>query len=289
MKPFEYRAPRSLDEVVELLGARREQARVLAGGTDVYPRMEQGVMRPELLVDLKRVQGLASVAVDDGQGARIGALALMAELVDSRELRARYPALIEGARWVGSLQIRNRATLGGNLCNASPAADTAIPVLALGALLRTRGPRGERTIPVDSFFQGPGRAALEPDEVLTEVILPALPPRSGQAFERLTRTAMDIAVVSCSAVVSLDPRGRCLGARLALGAVAPVPLRATAAEQLLQGERLTPAAIRAAAAQARAEARPITDVRASAEYRREMVEVLARRVLQAAADQVEQG
>jgi len=196
--------------------------------------------------------------------------------------RRRLVALALGAGWVGGPQMRNRGTVGGNLCNASPAADTAAPLLVLGARVRLAGAGGERTLALEEFFVGPGKTVLAPGEVLAEILVPPPPPRSGGDYQRRTRTAMDIAVVGVAAAVVLDGGTACRDARLALASVAPTPLRAAAAEAVLRGKDLAPERIAEAARAAAGEARPIDDVRATATYRRAMVEVLTRRALTAA-------
>jgi carbon-monoxide dehydrogenase medium subunit len=279
MKPFEYVAPASLREALEVLERYGGKARPLAGGTDLFLRMERGGWAPEVVVDLKGVPGLADIRYDAERGLGLGALALHADVAAHPVVREKYPALAQGAGWVGGPQMRNRGTVGGNLCNASPAADTAAPLLALDARVRLVGARGERTLPLEGFFTGPGQTVLAPGEILAEVLVPPAPARSGGDYQRRTRTAMDIALVGAAAVVALDGGSVCHDVRIALASVAPTPLRAKAAEAVLRGKGLTPEQMAAAARAAAAEARPIDDVRATAAYRRAMVEVLARRAL----------
>lgn len=276
MRPFNYLAPTRLDEALSLL---TPQAIPLAGGTDLFLRMERRQTQPDTVVDLKRIPGMDGVEAVDA-GVRIGALALMETLADSPLLSGPYDALAQSARVVGSIQTRNRATVGGNLANASPAADTATPLMALGATVEAAHAGGTREIPVNELFLGPGRTALRAGEMLTAVRVPALPARAGSAFQRCVRTAMDIAVVNCAAFVRLDADGTVVEARIALGAVGPTPLRAPAAENRLEGRRFDVAAAEEAAECAAEDARPIDDVRASADYRREMVRVLTRRAVE---------
>ncbi len=278
MRPFNYLAPTRLDEALSLL---TPQAVPLAGGTDLFLRMERRQTQPDTVVDLKRIPGMDGVeAVDDG--VHIGALALMETLAASPLISDPYDALAQSARVVGSIQTRNRATVGGNLANASPAADTATPLMALGATVEAADAGGTREIPVDELFVGPGRTALREGEILTAVRVPALPARAGSAFQRCVRTAMDIAVVNCAAFVRLDEDGVVAEARIALGAVGPTPLRAPAAENRLKGGRFDAAAAVEAAECAIEDASAIDDVRASADYRREMVRVLTRRAVESA-------
>ncbi|MDE0213087.1 MAG: FAD binding domain-containing protein, partial [Deltaproteobacteria bacterium] len=228
MRPFHYLAPRRLDEALSSLTPR---AIPLAGGTDLFLRMERRQTQPDTVVDLKRIPGMDGVEAVDGE-FRIGALALMETLATSPLISDPYGALAQSARVVGSIQTRNRATVGGNLANASPAADTATPLMALGATVESADAGGTREMPVDELFLGPGRTALREGEILIAVRLPALPARSGSAFQRCVRTAMDIAVVNCAAFVRLDGDDPdTVGeARIALGAVGPTPMRAASAE-----------------------------------------------------------
>ena len=276
MRPFNYLAPTRLDEALSLL---TPQAVPLAGGTDLFLRMERRQTQPDTVVDLKRIPGMDGVEAVDG-GIRIGALALMETLAASPLISDPYDALAQSARVVGSIQTRNRATVGGNLANASPAADTATPLMALGATVEAADAGGTREIPLDELFLGPGRTALREGELLTAVRVPALPARAGSGFQRCVRMAMDIAVVNCAAFVQLDEDGVVAEARIALGAVGPTPLRAPAAENRLEGRRFDPAAAEEAADCAAEDARAIDDVRASADYRKEMVRVLTRRAVE---------
>ncbi len=280
MRPFHYRAPRSLDEALALLTPR---AVPLAGGTDLFLKMERRQTQADTVVDLKRIPELDRIEAVDG-GVRIGALALMDSLGASSLIAGQYEALTRSARVVGSIQTRNRATLGGNLANASPAADTAPPLMALGASAEVADAGGTRQVPVDRLFLGPGRTALRDGELLTAILVPALPARAGSSFHRCVRTAMDIALVNCAAFIRLDEDhpDTVAEARIALGAVAPTPLRAASAETRLAGARLDEDVVEAAGECAASDARPIDDVRASADYRREMVRVLTRRAIRSA-------
>ena len=277
MRPFRYLAPRRLDEALSLL---TPAALPLAGGTDLFLKMERRQAQPDTVVDLKQIPDLDRIG-PAGDGARIGALAPMETLAGSPLIQKDYRALAEGARVVGSFQTRNRATVGGNLANASPAADTATPLMALGASVEAADVNRRREMPVEALFLGPGRTTLRDGEILTAVVLPALPARAGSAFQRCVRTAMDIALVNCAVFVRLDADDpdTVAEARIALGAVGPTPLRAASAEARLAGARLDDQAVTEAGECAADDARPIDDVRASADYRREMVRVLTRRAI----------
>jgi CO/xanthine dehydrogenase FAD-binding subunit len=283
VKEFEYLAPKSVQQALEWLNTYRGRARILAGGTDLYLRLRKGVFLPDYVIDLKRVPGLDSITSNRGGGVQIGPTTLQDDVARSSLIQQLYPALAEAALWVGAVQTRNRATVVGNLCNASPAADTAPALLSYGAQVKIASIQGERTIPLEEFFTGPGKTALQDNELVAEIILPAPQPHTGAAFFRRTRTAMDIAVVCGAAMLHLA-NGTCQNARIALGAVGPTPLRATRAEAALQGQTLTDQILEEASRIASEEARPIDDVRSTAEYRREMVRVLTRRGLRQAME-----
>ncbi|MBI5441376.1 MAG: xanthine dehydrogenase family protein subunit M [Deltaproteobacteria bacterium] len=279
LRSFDYDEPPSLAEASALLAASGGKARLLAGGTDLLEKMKSGAVAPEKLINLKRIEdarlrGLGEV--EDGL-LEIGALVTLQELIDSPLLRGRVPLLPEAAQTMASHQVRNLATVGGNLCNAAPSADLAPPLLALDAEALAWSPAGVRRVSLPEFFVGPGQTALRPEELLLSVRFPS-PPASFRAryVKHTLRNAMDIAAVGVAVAFHLE-RGLLRGVRIALGAVAPTPLRAAEAEALLEGRepdlrRLEEAARRAAQACA-----PVSDVRASAEYRREMVECWVRR------------
>lgn len=283
MKAFEYLEPTSLQQALEWLNTHRGRARILAGGTDLYLRLRKGVFVPDYVIDLKRVAGLDYVTPNRGGGIQLGPTALQDDVARSSLIQQLYPALAEAASWVGAVQTRNRATVVGNLCNASPAADTAPALLSYGAQMKLASAQGERTIPLEEFFVGPGRTALQDNELVAEIILPAPAPHTGAAFFRRTRTAMDIAVVCGAALLQLAD-GTCQNTRIGLGAVGPIPLRAVRAEAALRGQTLSEQVIEDASRIASEEARPIDDVRSSGEYRREMVRVLTHRGLRQALE-----
>jgi carbon-monoxide dehydrogenase medium subunit len=285
LRRFEYFAPNSIEEAVRFLHQHGEAARPLAGGTDLVVQMKEAATRfpyPAHIVNITRIPELRGIGFSGREGLRIGAGATMAEIAGHPAVRERYPALAEGAGVVGSWQTMNMATLGGNLCNAAPSADTAPPLLALEARAVIAGPTGRRTVAVEEFFAGPGRTVLAPDELLAEVRIPAPAAGTGSAYQRHTpRKQMDIAVVGVAAAHTLEG-GSVRRARIALGAVAPTPLRARGAEASLEGAPLTPEAISHAAGIAATECSPISDVRGSAEFRRHLVQVMTRRMLEAA-------
>ncbi|MBZ5726005.1 MAG: xanthine dehydrogenase family protein subunit M [Acidobacteriia bacterium] len=271
-----FHRPSSIREALRLLHAGGRRARIVAGGTDVVVRAD-----PEIrsLVDITRL-GLTYIKRSGGAWA-IGATTTMAQIEHSAALRALAGGiLVEAAKGCGSVQLRNMATLGGNLANASPAADTAAPLLVLDAQVVVAGERSRRTLALADFFLKPGETALG-KALLVEILIPA-PPRGARtawSFQKLGRTESDISVVNAAAGLQVDGKGVCKWCRIALGAVAPVPLRARAAEALVTGRKLDGSLVEQAAAEAAREASPITDIRATAEYRREMCRVLVKRAL----------
>lgn len=275
----QYLRPRSLTEAVRLLVETGPTARPIAGGTDLVVQMQAGRHWPDVLVDLALVPDLGEIQ-RMGDQLLVGAAVTHTALLGSPLVRTLCPVLAEIARQTGSIQIQNAGTVGGNLANASPAADLALGLLALRASVRLVGADGERDLPVEQFFLGPGRTALRPAELLASVAIPERWFGCRSGFLKVgRRRAHPIAVVGVAAAVLLDDLGRCEDVSVALGAVAPTPVRASNAEQILNGRVPEAALIAEAARAAAAESRPIDDLRASAEYRRDMVEVLTRRVL----------
>ncbi len=278
MKPFTHHSPATLTEALRLLAGHNGTARPLAGGTDLVLRMKAGLEQPQVVVNLKRIPDLRGIAPTADGGVRIGALTTLRDVQRSALLQERYPAVVQAASLLASVQIRSFATVGGNLCNASPAADMPPPLLVYDAQVRLVSLTGERTLPLADFFTGPGQTVLRPGELLREIVLP--PPRGPATYLKLTpRAYMDIAVVGVAACLAVRD-GVCEHVRIALGAVAPTPLRAVQAEAVLQGQPVTPTRIAQAAETAAGECSPIDDVRGSAWYRRRMVQVLTRRALE---------
>lgn len=275
--PFDYVRARSKEEAVELARKAGQKAKFLAGGTDLLVRIRDRQLRPEVLIDLKSVPGIEGIAYHEGEGLVVGAATPLNKVIRDEVVRSRYALLAEAAHTVGSLQIRNRASLGGNISNASPAADTAPALLVYESEVVTWGPSGSRVMPLAEFFRGPGATALEEGEFVYQIKLPALKERSFGVYLKLGRTnAVDLAMVSVAALALENGE-----ARLALGAVAPTPIRLKEAEAILRGRKDKEAVARAATAARRA-AMPISDIRASKEYRLEMTEVLAARAIERA-------
>lgn len=279
MRRFELILPDSVDECVKALAKGGPESKLLAGGTDLLPQLKNGLLKPARVIDLSGVARLRSIEAGNGKGIKIGSAVTARTLELDRAVRASYLSLAESGALVGSVQVRNLATLGGNICNAAPSADMAPPLLALDAEAVITGPKGERRVPIATFFTGVRRTVLAPDEILVELVLPNPGAHSGGNYLRHTpRRELDIAVVGVASQLTLA-NGVCTKARIALAAVAPVPLRATAAEQSLEGQAVTPDRIKRAADLAVEAARPINDQRGSADFRRHLVRVLTRRTL----------
>lgn len=282
MRAFEYQAPASLDEACRLL-VENEGAVPLAGGTDVLVFLRHGKIAPAAVVDLNRISGLDAIEMTEDT-VTIGALTSMTALTRSDAVQRLFPSLAIAAKSMGCWQVRNRATVGGNICNASPSADTAPPLLLHDAKAIAMGPDGRREIDFTAFLVGPGSTALAKGELLVAIQLPVPHPDMRSTYvRRQIRRSMDIPLVNV-AVGIREEEGAVAEARICLGAVAPIPYRATEAEALLLGGPLTAEHIVQAAAAAAASARPITDIRSSAAYRTEMVQVFVKRALQALAE-----
>jgi len=288
MPDLRYAAPESLDSAITLLAAANGRARVLAGGTDLIVQMNSDLVEPELLVDIKGIPEVRRVAAENGR-FRVGAAVTCMELIENAGFAKAWPGVIDGVNLIGSIQVRSRATLAGNLCNASPAADSVPPLIAAAAVVRTVGPNGVREVPVEKIAIGPGRTSLAPGEVVTSFLFPAPPPRSGTAYQRFTpRTEMDIAVVGVAVSLSLDDGGVCTAARVVLGAVAPTALLVQQAADALIGSKIDEVALDRLAAAAGAACRPIDDKRGTKEHRIKVAGVLARRVALQALDRARQ-
>lgn len=283
MRELDYATPTSISEAAGLL-AVNGGAVALAGGTDLLVARQAGMIDPELVVDLGRIPGLDTID-DEAGGVRLGSMITMTTLARSPRVRTSYPAVAESAGRMGCWQVRNLATLGGNLCNASPSAEMGPSLLVYDAVVVIQGQANEREVPLGSFFSGPGSTVLERGELVTAVRLPTPPAGLRSVYERRTiRRSMDIPLVNAAVALRLEG-GVVVDARVALGAVAPVPFRVSAAEDVLRGRRLDPETVREAAEAACCPARPITDVRATAEYRLAMVEVLVGRALTRLAEE----
>ena len=281
LRPFRYFEPGTISEAVGILAGEGAGAHPLAGGTDLLVRMKRGDLAPGALVNLKRIPGLGGIEREPGGGIRVGALAVISAIEHSPLVRTSYPVLAEAAGVLGSPSIRNLGTLGGNIGRASPASDMAPSLLILRARMLVEGPQGKREVEVREFFKGPGETVLSSGELITSFLLPDMAPGSGAVYERIgRREGMDCALVGVAALVTLSGKDHGVkDAGVALAAVAPVPLRAKRAEQVLLSGSLTEERMKEAARAAAAECFPISDMRASGSYRQEMVQVLTYRAL----------
>jgi carbon-monoxide dehydrogenase medium subunit len=279
----QFHSPASIDEALALLEAD-PGARLLAGGTDLVVQMRGGRIAPGAVIDLKRIAELSGVR-EEGAGFVIGAATPCTALLDHTGLAAAWPGVVEAANLIGSVQVRNRATIAGNLCNASPAADSVPALIAAGAVALVVGPNGRRELAVEAVPAGPGRTTLAPGELITAIRLPARPAHGGDAYQRLIpRTEMDIAVVGVGVALTLAVDGTCASARVAAGAVGPTALLVADAGAALVGRAFDEDALAAMAAAVRAACRPIDDKRGTADYRVAMAGVIARRVVLKARD-----
>jgi carbon-monoxide dehydrogenase medium subunit len=279
-----YEAPESIEGAVALLAAATGEARVLAGGTDLLVQMRADIIDPDLIVDIKKIAETRAVTEEKG-GWRVGAAVTGAELKEHPRLKRVWPGVIEAANLIGSTQVQGRATLGGNLCNGSPAADSVPALIAAGAIATLAGPQGRRDLPVEDVMLGPRKLALRKGEIVVSFFLPPRPPRSSDAYLRfIPRTEMDIAVVGAGVSLTLDSAGTVSAARVSLGAVAARVLLVQEAAQAIIGSRLDADAQRRLEAAARAACRPIDDKRGTVEFRTDVAAVLARRAALIALD-----
>jgi CO/xanthine dehydrogenase FAD-binding subunit len=280
---FDYLEPHTIDEALSMLSQYKGRAKVMAGGTDILPKLKgREIKAPEYIIALKGIPDLDYIKYDEVGGLSLGALVTIHAVETSPIVQERFGVLFQAVESMASAQVRNRGTIGGNLCNAVPSADTAPALLTLEASLKLTSQKGERIVNVEDFFTGPNETVLTGEEILQEIHVPNLPPHSKGRYLKLTpRRSMDLAVVGIAVVVTTED-GICNDIRIALGAVAPTPIRARRAENMIRGQKLSDEVIERAARIAAEECHPISDHRASAEYRCNMVEVLTRRAIQQA-------
>jgi carbon-monoxide dehydrogenase medium subunit len=276
MRRFDYLRPKSLKEALQqkktIAGAK-----FISGGTDLLVQIKNRELQPPALISLRSIPELASIEINGG--ARIGALATISDIIQHNELGLNYPVLVEAARRLGSVQIRNVATVGGNLCNCSPSADMALPLLVLEAKVRLRTAKARREIQISEFFKGPGKSCLSSDEILTDILLDPPHQKAKATFLKKGRVKMDLAIASLAVLLEME-RGKCRKARIAAGSVAPVPLRLYKVEDLFEGATLSKDLVSKAQQLASEIVSPITDIRATEEYRRQIVGVYVRRGLE---------
>jgi len=283
LSKFDYYAPERIEEACMLL-AREEGAVLMAGGTDLLVKIRHRLVKPQAVVALKKIRGLNQISFSKNEGLTIGATALLADVAAHPIILKRYPAIACAAQVTATVQVRNMGTVLGNLCNAAPSADNAPTLMAMGAELTLMSIKGERRLPLEEFFKGPGLTALEQGEIATLVRVPVPPAFSGTSYQHISaRSKVDISAVGVGAMITVHG-GTCQEARIVLGAVAPIPLRARKTEELIKGKKLTQALMSRAGAEAAEEASPISDVRATAEYRKRMVAVLTKRALAEATE-----
>jgi carbon-monoxide dehydrogenase medium subunit len=280
---FDYLEPKTIDEALSLLSQYKGRAKVIAGGTDLLPKLKRREIEvPEYIIDLKGIPDLDYIKYDEVGGLSLGALVTIHAVETSPVVQERFGVLYQAAESMASTQVRNRGTIAGNLCNAVPSADAAPALLTLEASLKLTSQKGERIVNVEGFFTGPNETVLTDEEILQETHVPNLPPHSRGSYLKLTpRRSMDLALVGVAAVVVAED-GICNDIRIALGAVAPTPMRARRAEDIVRGQKLSDDVIERAAQIAAEECHPISDHRASAQYRCDMVEVLTKRAIQQA-------
>jgi CO/xanthine dehydrogenase FAD-binding subunit len=286
MKPFQYQAPASLKEAVSLLGNRDLRVKAMAGGTDLLVQLRAGRFDLDLIVDIKRIAVTNQLSYNPGEGLIIGAAVPCCLLYEDRQIQDLYPAIVDSASLIGGVAVQGRATIGGNVCNAAPSGDFLPTLIVLEAGCRIFGPNGERVMPVEQFFTGPGTTVLEPGELLVSLKVPPPDPNSGARYLRfIPRNEMDIAVAGVGAKVELsDDRQKIVSARIALGAVAPTPVLVREAGDSLIGKAPTDEAFNRASAMASEAASPITDMRGTIAFRRHLVGLLVKRALQGAVD-----
>jgi carbon-monoxide dehydrogenase medium subunit len=286
LQPFDYVRASSVDEVVSLLAQNVDQARILSGGTDLLVALREGRRQAKLVIDVKALPEATQVDYSVAGGLTFGASVPCHRLYDNAEIAKAYPGLMDAAHLIGGVQIQGRASIGGNLCNASPAADSIPALIAHAAVCVIAGPKGVRELPVEQFCVAPGRNALQAGEFLVSLKIPAVKPGFGAAYLRfIPRNEMDIAVVGAGVAVQLDEsRSKFVAARVALGAVAPTPLYIPEAGAALVGKPVNATTIAEAAKIAQAAARPISDMRGTAEYRKHLSAVMARRAIELAVE-----
>jgi len=281
---FEYHMPASVQEACALLAEKGPVAKVLAGGTDLLNKMKHGLTAPEVLISLKRLEQLTSIEYVEGKGVVIGARATHNAICNSKLLQDKYLSVCEAAHHMANNQIRNVGTIGGNIANAVPSADLPPILMALGASITLSGPKGERVMALEDFFAGPGKTQIAQDELITQIVIPDSSFTGSTYIKFGLRRSGALAVVGVAVAVEMDGKV-CKEARIALGAVAPVPMRATQAEAAIIGKTVDDDLLEAAGVCASKECKPISDIRGSEEYRRDMVRVFTKRALRKAINE----
>jgi CO/xanthine dehydrogenase FAD-binding subunit len=286
---FEYLAPKTLEAALSLLKEQGEGAHVMAGGTDVVVKMTHGRLKPKAIISLREIDGLNEIRFHAEEGLTIGATARLAEVASHPDILNHYPALAYAVSCMANVEVRNMGTVVGNLCNAAPSADSAPPLMVMGAEVSLASLNGTRRLPLADFFKGPGITAMQRGEIMNSIHVPLPSPKSGVSYKRISaRCGVDIAAVCVGAMTQFNGKG-CTQTKIVLGAVAPVPMRAIQTEGILQGQEWNQQLINKAGEQAAQEAKPISDMRASAEWRKKMVAVLTQRALEEAHERARKG
>jgi CO/xanthine dehydrogenase FAD-binding subunit len=283
---FDYYAPKSIEDACRLLTEQGSGAVVMAGGTDILLKIRSGLLKAKAVVDLQKTKGMNRIAFEEGKGLIIGAMARLADVEIHPIIKDKYPAVADAARATANVHIRNMGTVAGNLCNAAPSADNAPVLIAMGAKVSLACVNGQRQLPLDEFFKGPGLTAIGEGEILTSIHVPVPPVGSGVSYKHISpRGKVDISAVGVGVMLTMNG-DICEDAKIALGAVAPIPMRAIKAEKVIKGGRISADLLEKAGLEASKECKPITDVRATAEYRKKMVAVLTIRAIDEASSRV---
>jgi carbon-monoxide dehydrogenase medium subunit len=280
---FEYLSPNTVQEACSLLAQHGDKAKLVAGGTDVLNQMKQRVLTPEYVIGIRAITDLDYIK-EDSDGIKIGALTTLATLLKSSLIQEKLPCLAEVPTKMATVQVRNMGTMVGNLCNAAPSADAAPILICLGAQAKITGPDGDRVVALEDFFTGPGQTVLGAGEILTEIQVPNQPANTGGSYFKMSRVSVDLALVGVGVVLTMDG-DTCKDIKIALGAVAPTPIRAKKAEESIKGKKIDESLIEEAGKIASGEATPIDDVRASAFYRTEILNVYTKRAIRQALEQ----
>jgi carbon-monoxide dehydrogenase medium subunit len=286
LRSFKYFEPLSVKETVSLLANYGKESKILAGGTDLLTNIKMGVICPNCVININGIPNLDYIKYNENKGLFIGALSSLRSVELSKVIQEKYPALYESVHQIGTIQIRNMGTLTGNICNASPAADSAVSLLALDAQLKTMSSDLSRSIPLEDFFIGPGKTVLKSNEFVTEIQVPLLEPNTETVFIKMRRTAVDLAKINIAVKLTASS-DKCEDIRIAFGSVASTPIIAKKAEEVLRGKRLTSINLEKTAKVASEETKPIDDVRSTAEWRREVSKVLVKRAIKAAQQKLE--
>jgi len=279
VKKFNYYQPETLKEAYRLMEKSKGRARYIAGGTDLIVNIKKGVIQPDALISLKRIKSLTGIS--HKRELRLGSMTLLRDIERDHGVAQEYPALVQAVKVLATPQIRNVATIGGNLCNSAPSADCAPPLLVMEASLTVEGPGGQREVPIKDFFKGPGQTCIKAPEILTTITIPPPNEATTMAFLKVGRVSTDIAVVNAAACLTMKMTV-CVKCRLAVGAVAPVPLRLRSVEKMIEGNEVSPELLDRAGKMVEDEVSPITDVRSTEEYRRIMSGVLVKRAIEEA-------